>query len=141
MELEVTQSQEDEDGETVESDPAYVTVLASEDEDGDGDADADADADADKDNGSSEDNGADTGIIGGIGSTGGGAGGSPEHSGLTGNTNTVDGSNTDGYGEGNKLPDTATSTYNWLFAGLLAMMAGAAGLFTRRKKDKIVKKH
>ncbi|WP_415783380.1 Ig-like domain-containing protein [Lederbergia lenta] len=36
MELEVTQSQEDENGETVESDPAYVTVQPSDDNGADG---------------------------------------------------------------------------------------------------------
>src|SRR5699024_11527769 len=47
MELNVTQSQVDEDGETVESDP--TTVIVQENNEGDGDADADSDSDADAD--------------------------------------------------------------------------------------------
>ena len=46
MELDVTQSQETEDGETVESDP--TTIIVKENDEGDGDADADADGDLDK---------------------------------------------------------------------------------------------
>lgn len=41
-------------------------------------------------------------------------------------------------GDGNKLPNTATSTYNMLLAGFVALLTGAIGLttrlFTRRKK-------
>ncbi|WP_255585287.1 LPXTG cell wall anchor domain-containing protein [Virgibacillus saliphilus] len=37
-------------------------------------------------------------------------------------------------GEGGELPQTATSTFNWLLGGFMALMAGTAGLFTRKKK-------
>ena len=34
----------------------------------------------------------------------------------------------------NTLPKTATSTFNWLLGGFMAIAAGAAGLFTRKQK-------
>lgn len=41
-----------------------------------------------------------------------------------------------GFDDDNILPDTATSTFNWLIGGFIAMLAMVAGLFTRRgKKD------
>lgn len=35
---------------------------------------------------------------------------------------------------GHVLPSTATSTYNWMFVGLIAIIAGAVGLLVLRKK-------
>src|SRR5699024_665300 len=35
----------------------------------------------------------------------------------------------------NILPSTATSTFNWLLGGFMAVVAGAAGLFTRNRKS------
>src|SRR5699024_10435606 len=40
-----------------------------------------------------------------------------------------------GTDDGDKLPKTATDTMNWMLGGLMALLAGSAGLFTRRKKD------
>src|SRR5699024_6485974 len=43
----------------------------------------------------------------------------------------------DGSTSGDELPNTATSTFNWIMGGFLAMIAGLAGIFTtgRRKKE------
>src|SRR5699024_9716225 len=80
MKLVVTQSIKDEDGNTVVSDPAYVTVLPGK----------------------------------------GGYGG-PGDSSIEEST-------------GKTLPDTATSTFNWMMGGIMALFAGLAGLVTRRRK-------
>ena len=37
-------------------------------------------------------------------------------------------------GEGNALPNTATSTFNMMLIGFLVLLAGCAGLYLRRKK-------
>ena len=38
--------------------------------------------------------------------------------------------------DGSLLPDTATSTFNWILGGFVALASGIAGIFTSRRKSK-----
>ena len=96
----------------------------------DGDNDGSNDGSNDGDNDGSND-----------GSNDGGNDGSNDGSNDGGNDGSNDGSN-GGPGDssieestGKTLPNTATSTFNWMMGGIMALIAGLAGLVTRRRKE------
>src|SRR5699024_10982658 len=117
QELEVVQSQEDEDGETVERDPTKVTVKKATGAGGSG----------------SDNDGATTAVNNS--SSDGNATATINNSHSSEDYTTSDSKTTsDDNGKGGILPSTATNAFNWIVGGFLAMFAGAAGIFTRRKK-------
>src|SRR5699024_8550960 len=117
QDIEEGQSQEEEDVETVESDPTKVTVKKATGAGGSG----------------SDNDGATTAVNNS--SSGGNATSTIHNSGSSdGYTTSASKSASDDNGKGGILPSTATNAFNWIVGGFLAMFAGAAGIFTRRKK-------